>query len=530
MNRFGPFFRAFCLLGLALPAAVVAQTTVHVHTQVHGFRPLAANVIIPQRSVIVPAQPRTTESVQIERVDAAVTVVEQVATTTLDISLKNPTARRLEAEVILPVPDGAAVRGFDFQGSAQEPGAQLLPKDEARRIYDSIVAKIRDPALLEFIGYNLIRSSVFPVEAHGTQKVRLTYEHVCPADGDRIDYVLPRSESLDYKVPWDIRMTIKSKRAVGTVYSPSHSVDTQITGGGRLVQVRLTPGVSVEPGSFRLSLLVSEGEGVAATLLAYPDPKVGGGYFLMLAGVPAKPPAGGPPILREVTLVLDRSGSMAGEKLRQVRDAALQVIAGLEPGESFNIIVYNEAVDLFSTRPVVKNEANVAAARAYLDGVLARGGTNIHDALVEALLQKPTAGMLPMVLFLTDGRPTIGQTNEKLIREAVKAANKYDKRVFTFGVGVDVNSPLVENIAYETRAAATFVLPQEDVELKVAGVFKRLSGPILADPSCRCATRKVARPPAASATSFHTGCPTCSTAISWCWSASTWGSSRSPSG
>ena len=482
------------LVGLTAAAAAVAQTTqVHVHHHRH-FRPLAANVIIPQRSVVATARQQPGAAVEIERVSATVTVVEQVATTTLDIALRNPTNRRLEAEVILPVPDGAAVRGFDFQGSGKEPSAQLLPKEEARRIYDSIVAKIRDPALLEFIGYSLIRSSVFPVEPYGTQNVRLAYEHVCEADGERIDYVLPRSESLDYKVPWEIQVSVKSRRSIATVYSPSHTIDKRITGGGHHVRVDLTKGVEVEPGPFRLSLLLSKGEGVAATLLAYPDPTVGGGYFLLLAGIPSvgdrrsptewadKPQAERPQIQREVTLVLDRSGSMNGEKLEQVREAALEIIAGLEPGESFNVIVYNEAVEVFSTRPVVKNESNVAAARRYLKGVLARGGTNIHDALVEALRQKPTEDRLPIVLFLTDGRPTIGQTNEKAIREAVAAANKHQKRIFTFGVGVDVNSPLVESIAYETRATATFVLPKEDVELKVAGMFKQLSGPILAEP------------------------------------------------
>lgn len=472
---------AFFLISLAVPGAAFTQTT-HFHEHHHFHRPFAANVIIPQRSVIAPTRPQPGGTVQIERVDAQISILEQVATTTLNIALRNPTNRRLEAEVILPVPEGAAVRGFDFQGSGKEPSAQLLPKAEARRIYDSIVAKTRDPALLEFIGYNLIRSSVFPVEARGTQRVRLTYEHVCRADGDRIDYVLPRSESLDYRVPWSIHVTVKSKRAVATVYSPSHVIDKRITGGGHAVNVDLTKGVDVEPGSFRLSLLLSRDNNVAATLLAYPDIKVGGGYFLLLAGVPSKPEGDRPKIEREVTLVLDRSGSMNGEKLEQVREAAMQIISGLEPGESFNIIVYNEAVDIFSTRPVIASESNVAAARKYLKGVLARGGTNIHDALVEALRQKPTQDTLPIVLFLTDGRPTIGETNEKSIREAVKTANRYRKRIFTFGVGLDVNSPLVENIAYETRAAATFVLPTEDVELKVAGVFKRLSGPILADP------------------------------------------------
>jgi len=469
------------LVGLTAGAAVAQTTQVHVHHHVYG-RPLAANVVIPQRSVVATARHRLGGAVRIERVSAAVTVVEQVATTSLDIALKNPTNRRLEAEVILPVPDGAVVRGFDFQGSGTEPSAQLLPKEEARRIYDSIVAKIRDPALVEFIGYSLIRSSVFPVEAYGTQKVRLTYEHVCQADGERIDYVLPRSESLDYKVPWEIQVSVKSRREIATVYSPSHTIDTRITGGGHQVRVKLTKGVEVEPGPFRLSLLLAKGEGVAATLLAYPDPAVGGGYFLLLAGVPDKPRAERTQIRREVTLVLDRSGSMNGEKLEQVREAALEIVAGLEPEESFNIIVYNETVDVFSTRPVVKSESNVTAARKYLNGVLARGGTNIHDALVEALRQKPTEDRLPIVLFLTDGRPTIGQTNEKAIREAVTAANKYHKRIFTFGVGVDVNSPLLESIACDTRATATFVLPKEDVELKVAGMFKQLTGPVLAEP------------------------------------------------
>ena len=87
-----------------------------------------------------------------------------------------------------------------------------------------------------------------------------------------------------------------------------------------------------------------------------------------------------------------------------------------------------------------------------------------------------------MVLFLTDGRPTIGQTSEKRIRDAADAANRHDKRIFTFGVGLDVNSPLLEHLASQSRATATFVLPGEDLELKVAQVFQRLRGPVIADP------------------------------------------------
>ncbi len=90
--------------------------------------------------------------------------------------------------------------------------------------------------------------------------------------------------------------------------------------------------------------------------------------------------------------------------------------------------------------------------------------------------------MIPIVLFLTDGLPTIGQTSELVIREVITKSNPYKRRVFTFGVGLDVNAPLLERIAAESRARAEFVLPKEDVEVKIGKVFNRLTGPILAEP------------------------------------------------
>lgn len=439
----------------------------------------AANVIMPQvRSFRID---RTRSPVAITGVEAGVAIAGQVATTTLDISLSNPSARMQQAELLVPVPGGAVLRGFTFQGAGKEPSAELLPKGEARRIYDSIVSEMRDPALLEFAGLNLVRSSVFPVPARGTQKLRLTYEQVLAADGSRVDYFLPRSESLGYRVPWQVSVKIRCRREISTVYSPSHRIETRRQ-SGKSVSVRLGKGAGTEPGPFRLSYLLAA-NGVSASLMAYPDPGVGGGYFLLLAGLPdVARKAGVPAIKREVTLVLDRSGSMNGEKLDQVRQAALQIIAGLEPGEYFNVIAYNEGVDSLRNRPVLKNAGSERDARRYLKTLRARGGTNIHDALLEALRPKPQKGLLPIVLFLTDGRPTVGQTSETTIRELAARHNRHNRRVFTFGVGVDVNTPLLERIASATRATTTFVLPGEDVELRVSAVFKRLSGPVLADP------------------------------------------------
>lgn len=441
-------------------------------------RALASNVVVPQTGAF--AAWRQPAQVQLVSVEAVVAILTRVATTTLDIRVRNPTHRRQEAEIVLPVPANATVRGLDFLGSASEPTAELLRRDEARSIYDGLVNRVRDPALLEFIGYNLIRSSVFPVEPGAEQRIVLTYEEILPADGDRVDYVLPRSEALDSRVPWKIITSIASQQpvSISTVYSPSHRIETTRT-GENLLMVRLAE-ANASPGAFRLSYL-TPGRDVTASFLSYPDPKIGGGYFLLFAGLPSKPEAKAT-IRREVLLVIDRSGSMNGEKLQQVREAALQVIAGLDEGEAFNIILYNEAVERFAPKAVTKSAATVKDARAFLEKMQACGGTNIHDALLEALRMEPAGETLPMVLFLTDGLPTIGQTSEVAIRELASKANPYKRRVFTFGVGLDVNTALLENVAFATRATTTFVLPQEDVEVKVAQVFKRLSGPVLADP------------------------------------------------
>ena len=445
-----------------------------------SVRPLASNVIVPQSRARAFA-PERRGAVEITEVSVLIDILESTATTTIEIRLHNTTNRRQEAELIVPVPDGAVVRGFAYDGPGGQITAKVLPKDEAKRIYQQLVAKIRDPALAELIGYNLIRSSVFPVEAGGKQKVRLTYEHLLEVDGNRIDYVLPRTESLEYAVPWKVTANIKAKQPISTAYSASHKLKIERV-NDKQITVKIATDAVREPGPFRLSYLLQE-NGVTASMFGYPDEKVGGGYFLLLAGLPAEAPkaADNPAIKREVTLVIDRSGSMRNEKIKQVKEAALQIIAGLKKGEAFNIIIYSNTVQRFSRRPVLKTDQHEAVARAYIEGITATGGTNIYDALSEALAQEPTEGMLPIVLFLTDGLPTVGQTSEVAIRNVVIKSNPYNRRVFTFGVGVDVNAPLLEKIAAESRARAEFILPKEDVEVKIGRVFKRLTGPVLAE-------------------------------------------------
>lgn len=480
---------------LALPILTLAQEIVE--------RDFAPNIVVPQRRV-VPI--RHTQPVVITGVSASVAIVEQVATTTLDIALSNPGHARAEAEVLVPVPDGAVIRAFDFEGKSAEPAARILPKEEARRIYERIVSASRDPALLEFVGYNVVRSAVFPVEPRGTQKIRLVFEQVLGGDGPRIDYELIRSQSLDFNIPWSVSVRIESKSPISTVYSPTHEVETRrespnvihVSAGrppappqpGRPAPPQPpAPTSNMQPGPFRLSYLL-ERDGLTPTLYAYPDPKVGGGYFLLLVGMPAQSPEASENtrIRRELTLVLDTSGSMAGEKFTQAISAARQTLHGLDDGELFNVIAYCDTISPLASAPLVKSTATMTQAEAFLTALRSNGGTNIHDALTEALRPTAVENTLPLVLFLTDGLPTVGQTSEIAIRTVATKANPAARRIFPFGVGFDVNVPLLSKLAAETRGAPVFVLPNEDVEVKVGQIFRRMKGPILASPELRFAS------------------------------------------
>ena len=470
------------LFGTLILTACASLTSL---AQTPAQRDWCQNVIVPQtyRSTVAGKY-----RIQVSEVLANVHITEQVATTTLNVSLKNHSGSNETAELLIPVPNGAVIKGFTFQGNAAEPKTELLLKQKAKSTFESIVARLKDPALLEFAGFNLVRTSVFPVPANGEQKVQIVYENLLKADGDRVDYVLPRSGSVVYDTPWKINVKVSSQRTITTVYSPSHPLTTSSV-NKKTVTTSVAENAASTPGSFKLSYLLEKGA-FTATMFTHPNDDGKGGYFLLLAGMGKADAAADKQIKREITLVIDRSGSMGGKKIEQAKEAALQVVEGLEMGESFNIVTYSDEVQVFSEKAVAKSKESLGKAREFISAINSRGGTNLHAALARSLQGEPAEGVLPIVLFMTDGLPTVGETSEKAIRSLATDHNPHQRRVFSFGVGYDVNSPLLDKISTSTRGFATFVLPTEDVEAKVARVFRGLDGPNLADPEFRVVNRK----------------------------------------
>lgn len=467
-------------MGLAIgltPIAAGQLTTVIESTPVEPAVTLPdVQTIFPQRRHRRLITPRW-QPVEVRSVDADVVIDGDVATTTLAITLYNPSSGVARCEMALPVPGEAVISKFSLDGLDGDPPARLLPRDEARAVFEAIVRKMIDPGLLEFAGYGLIKSSVFPVPPQGEQTFRVTYEHVVSGDGTRVEYVLPRSISTGNAPDWDVDITIRGEVPVLSAFSTSHGADVTINDDGSAS----VSGTNLNaPGPFRLIAMRQAGDGPAMSLLTYPDPEsVDAGFFMLVMAAPEQS-SGAPKVARDVTVVIDRSGSMQGEKFAQAKQAAMQVIHALDDNERFRIVDYSDSISEFTVDAGSVDPVN--AASDYLNSLRAVGGTNINEALLTAFREPVEPGTLPIVLFLTDGLATVGVTAEKEIRaNAIKANEAGGRRVFTFGVGHDVNVPLLSDLARETRGVPEIVGPEEDVEAAVGRVFARLSGPVLTD-------------------------------------------------
>ncbi|MEZ0373373.1 MAG: VWA domain-containing protein, partial [Candidatus Sericytochromatia bacterium] len=218
---------------------------------------------------------------------------------------------------------------------------------------------------------------------------------------------------------------------------------------------------------------------IGATLLSYKEPGEDG-YFMLLAS-PKVEWAENATQARQLTFVVDTSGSMSGEKIQQARDALVFNLNQLDARDMFHVLTFSDTLNPLTQAPVKASSKDVSSAISFARKLEAGGGTNINDALLEAMRSKAGDGV-PMLLFLTDGDPTVGVTDFNEILKNVRGANQRDVRLFVFGVGYDVNIPFLDKLAKENHGSAEFVRPEESIETKISRLFSQISHPILTSP------------------------------------------------
>lgn len=406
-----------------------------------------------------------------------VSIEDQVATTRVDQVFVNDNPWTAEGTYVFPLPEGAAVSDFVLWADGEPVRGEILEADEAREIYGEIVRRLGDPALLEYVDRRALKASVFPIPPGEERRIEIEYSQLLPLENGLVHYVYPLStERYSSRPLEEVVMTVAVGSAVPikAVYSPSHQVFVEREDDFSAL-LGFEEREALPDRDFELYYSVSP-EDVGLSLLSYKEPGEDG-FFLLLAAPKVEVEAKDL-VAKDLILVLDVSGSMEGEKIDQAKDAAIHVLDNLNPEDRFNVVAFSTGIRAFS--PNLEPASSREAGKAFIEGLEALGGTDINRALMEAVgmadPERPTT-----VIFLTDGLATVGVEDTATILENVDEAAPENVRIFSFGVGDDVDTDLLDQLSIDHGGASTYVRPGQRINETVSALYAKIKNPVLSN-------------------------------------------------
>ncbi len=448
----------------------------------------AQGLILPQpvppigRPIIRPVpvpQPLTVKSQKV-----TMTVNSGALKVQVEQVFANPNSVQMEGTYLFPLPEGATVSNFRLTVNNEPTEGKLLTVEEARRVYESYVRRNVDPAILEYVGRNAFQARVFPIPAGGERQIFLTYSQPLEFQNGvyKVTYPL-NSERVTGGTAGNVVIdcTLRSNQPLKAIYSPSHEVVVKRESDA-------LARVTFEARDLRANrdfLLYYSTSDKAFGLNALSHRRAGDDGYLMLMLSPKREVKAAEVQAKDVVFVFDSSGSMQGAKMEQARKALQTVLGALNDVDRFNIIRFSSDVMPFRSGVVPANAENRDSARKFVGEFKAVGGTAIDDALQAAFASLPNPddrkGRGAFVIFMTDGLPTIGQTEpDRILQNAQKAAPA-DLRLFSFGVGQDVNTLLLDRLASDNRGAADYISDNEDLETKIGSFYTKIADPVLSN-------------------------------------------------
>lgn len=467
----------------------------------------AQGVIIPIICDFRPCRPRPIpqplpNALPVKSIQLDTKINGQVATTHVEQVFRNDTQYTLEGTYFFPIPETASIVEFAIWENGRKLVGEVRSREEARRIYDEIVRRQKDPGLLEYAGKDLFQASIFPIPPNSDKKLELTYTEVLKAESGTVAYRYPLGtgrnvwarpqpmpmEDVIYSGTPQQRqqqqkfgtvsgtIEIVGKEALRNIYSPSHQIDVKRKGETAANVSFETKGNDTD---FQLFYGLSNND-FGMSLVTYREPGKDGYFLLMLS--PKDNISEKELVNKDIVFVLDTSGSMADEgKMDKARKALLFGVRTLRDGDRFNVINFAGEEHLMERGLITANAEGKKRGEEFVNRLQPTGGTNINDSLLAALKQFERGDRPKMLVFMTDGLPTVGETNiDKIIKNSRDV--KVDGiRLFTFGVGYDVNTRLLDKLAEENSGVADYIEPKEDLETKVSSFFTKVNSPVLTD-------------------------------------------------
>ena len=439
---------------------------------------------------------------EINRYHTNVAINNQLARTKIDQVFVNPNDFEVNGMYIFPVPDGATLSNTVLSVDGELVNGELLSQEQSHQIYRNSARYGGNKAILEHIGTRAFVVKVPGIPANGERCVQFEYSQIISADSALTKYIYPLSlaKSASGLIGnLHLEMEIESENELRTVYSPSHEVAINRK-DDRHVRISYE-GTDVDPDDDFLCYYSVSDDDFGVTLLTHRADEKEDGYFMLLVS-PKYEVKQTEIVEKDFIFILDRSGSMAGRKVEQAQEALRYCVRNLNDSDRFNLILFNSDITSLADRlnrgeewfggerwrdpTVLSNKLiDVKSGRekvfAFIDGIEGRGMTNINDALLTALAEKSNPKRPRIIVFLTDGQPTVGVTNPARILENIAKANKNQTRIFVFGVGYDVNDHLLDKMAADNGGTRNYVTPNENIEDAVSSLFRKMNEPVLVD-------------------------------------------------
>jgi len=432
----------------------------------------------------------TRQPIPLDHVRVEARVIDAAARVTIRQSYRNLETVPLEVVYAFPLDEGAAVCAFEATVDGVRYVGRAMERDEAFREYDDAVEAGHGAFLLDEERADVFTASLGNMKPGAMVELSLTYVTELAAEGEGVRFTLPTTvspryapeadragvgptpaEALNPPAAWAVpygfsfEMDAAMSGAIRGVESPSHPIAIELA--GCRATVRLAQRTAAMD---RDLVIVLAADGLSAPHAVVERGEKGGA--VLLSFLPRFEPAAR---AAEVIFVIDRSGSMGGDSITEVRNALQLCLRSLTPGSRFNIVSFGSTYAPLFDGSRAYDEASLGDAAAFVRALDAdMGGTEILPALQYVVQQPPVAGMPRQVLVLTDGEVT---NTDAVIALGKRHANT--ARCFTFGIGAGASHHLVKGLARASRGAAEFISPGERIEAKVMRQFKRVFAPAM---------------------------------------------------
>jgi len=410
-----------------------------------------------------------------------VEITEGVAKVRVEAVFHNPNRFAVTGTYFFPLPERVAVKEFKIRIGEKEIVAELMEASEAKKLFIEAARRQKNPALLEYADYRIIKASVANIAPGGEVTVKLSYAQELPYSGGMSEFLYPLSSArntdgtLIEKVSIKVRIT--SQVPVRGVYSPDYPFKLERKSEKEVLAVY--EGAGVNPNKDLTLFVERSNEDVGLLFLPFKEDENEAGYFMLM--FTPKLEWEGKVMPKDIVFVLDVSGSMRGRKIEQAKKALVFCVNALNPKDRFEVITFSNGVSKHFGKLVDANKGNIADASGFIKSIAANGGTNINQALLDGLAMFNENERPKFIIFLTDGQPTQGVRDVRKIIENVSSANKGGVRLFVFGVGYNVNTLLLDKLAEENNGSREYVKEKESIELKVSNLYSKIANPILSN-------------------------------------------------